>query len=153
MSITVSTAQRLFSDRAHYQRGQRMELADILRPYWKDAPFREEQRKEMYGVSSDDFCVVDKLEQAGIAVLPMTWNYYLKRREVAKALAFIQAARQAGRPVLSYVGGDEGVAVPPECDDVYVVRASGFRSRRRKRQIAQPVFFDDPAKTYPDFLS
>jgi hypothetical protein len=152
MTMIGSTVQRLFSDRAHYQRGRRMELAEILRPYWKDAPFGEEQRKEMYGVSSEDFCVVDSLEQAGIAVLPLTWNYYLKRGEIAKALAFIQTARRAGRPVLSYVNGDEGVAVPPECDDVYVVRASGFRSRRRKRQIALPVFFDDPSKSYPEFL-
>jgi hypothetical protein len=153
MTIVGHTACRLFSDRAQYDQGQRMELAEILRPYWKDAPFSEEQRKETYGVSSEDFCVAEKLQQAALAVLPMTWNYYLKRGQVAKALHFIQAARLAGRPVLSYVSGDEGVAVPSECDDVYVIRASGFRSRRRRRQIAQPVFFDDPAAAYPDFLS
>jgi hypothetical protein len=148
-----SQAQRLFSDRSHYQRGQRAELAEILRPYWKDTPFEDEQRKEMYGVSNEDFFLADNLEQADIAVLPMTWNYYVKRGEVGKAQAFIQAARRAGRPVLSYVGGDEGVAAPPECEDVYIVRASGLRSRRRKRQFAQPVFFDDPAKVYPDLVS
>jgi hypothetical protein len=153
MAIIDSQARTLFSDRAHYDRGQRVELADILRPYWKDAPFSEEQRQEMYGLSNEDFCLVDKLEQASIAVLPMTWNHYIKRGEVPKALAFIQAARHVGRPVLSYVSGDEGVAVPRECEDVYVVRASGFRSRRRKRQLAQPVFFDDPTRTYPDLVS
>src|SRR5580698_5750505 len=87
MVIMDIMAPKLFSDRAHYQRGQRGELADILRPYWKDAPFTDEQRREMYGVSSEDFNVVDKLEQAGMAVLPLTWNSYLKRGEVAKALA------------------------------------------------------------------
>jgi hypothetical protein len=143
---------KIFSARSHYGPENRGQLADILRPYWKDAPFSEEQRKEMYDVSSEEFCLAGKLEQADIAVLPMTWNFYLKRREIAKALAFIQVARRAGRPVLSYVSGDEGVAVPPGCEDVYVVRASGFRSRRRKRQVAQPVFFDDPAKAYPDLV-
>ena len=107
----------------------------------------------MYGLSAGDFCLVDDLTQADIAVLPMTWNHYLKRRELPRALDFIRAARRIGRPILSYVSGDEGVTVPPEFDDVYVVRASGFRSRRRKRQIAQPVFFDDPLKRYPDLES
>jgi hypothetical protein len=149
----MTAAQSIFSDRSHYRRGQRMELADILRPYWKDAPFRDEQRRNMYGVSSEDFRVVDKLEEAGIAVLPMTWNYYLKRGEMAQALAFIQSARRAGRPILSYVGGDEGVAVPSGCEDVYVVRASGFKSRQRERQVAQPVFFEDPARTHGDLTT
>jgi hypothetical protein len=30
---------------------------------------------------------------------------------------------------------------------------AGSRSRRRKRQVAQPVFFDDPAKAYPELVS
>jgi hypothetical protein len=129
-----------------------MELAEILRPYWKEAPFSDEERKEMYGLSSEDFCVVEELGQADLAVLPLAWNHYLQRGEASNALAFIQKARQAGRPVLSYVSGDEGVAIPPGCEDVYVVRASGCRSGRRRRQIAQPVFFEDPAKHYPDLL-
>jgi hypothetical protein len=125
-------------------------LTDILRPYWKDAPFTDEQRKQMYGLSTEDFCLVDKLAQADVAVLPMTWNHYLKCREVNRARDFAWAARQAGVPVLSFVSGDEGVTVPPEYNDLWVVRASGCRSRSRKRQIAQPVFFDDPLKKYPD---
>jgi hypothetical protein len=144
---------RLCSDRSHYTRPFRDQLSDILRPYWKDAPFDDEQRKQMYGLSNQDFSLMDKLDQADIAVLPMTWNYYRKHGQVEKALAFIHAARRACRPVLSYVSGDEGVAVPPECEDVYVVRLSGCRSRRRKRQVAQPVFFDDPATIYPGLIS
>ena len=148
---TAPQPVKLFSDHSHYGREHRGQLADILRPYWKDAPFSEEQRAQMYGLSAGDFCLVDDLTQADIAVLPMTWNHYLKRRELPRALDFIQAARRIGRPILSYVSGDEGVTVPPECDDVYVVRASGFRSRMQPRQIAQPVFFDDPLKKYPEF--
>jgi len=141
---------RLFSDRSHYARPNRDQLADILRPYWKDAPFSEEQRRQMYGLSAQDFQLVDDLPEADFAVLPMTWNYYFRRRELPRARHFIGAARRATRPILSYVSGDEGVTVPAEFDDVHVVRASGFRNCKRQRQMAQPVFFDDPLMSYPD---
>lgn len=143
-------ARDLYSDRSHYARRYRVELSDILRPYWKDAPFSDEQRRQMYGLSAEDFQMVDKVSGADLAVLPMTWNHYLHRGLLSQASRFIEHARQCGRPVLSYVSGDEGVAVPPEFDDVWVVRPSGFRSRRRKRQLAQPVFFEDPLKKYPE---
>jgi len=144
---------RLFSDRSHYDRRDRGQLADILRPYWKDAPFSEEQRRQMYGLSAQDFQLVDNLAQADIAVLPMTWNYYLGRRELSRAVHFVGAARRAARPILSYVSGDEGATVPTGFDDVYVVRASGFQSRKRPRQMAHAVFFEDPLERYPDLES
>jgi hypothetical protein len=141
---------RLFSDRSHYRRENRISLSEVLRPYWKDRPFGDEERRQMYGLLLGDFCLADSLEQADLAVLPLNWNYYLERGELGCVAEFIDAARRAERLVMSYVGGDEGVTVPPEFDDVYVIRASGLRSRKRKRQLAQPVFFDDPLKQYPE---
>ena len=122
----------------------------MLRPYWKDAPFSDEQRRQMYGLSAEDFSLVDKPEQAELAVLPMNWNYYFRHSAMNQARDFVNIARRVGRPVLSCVSGDEGVKVPAEFDDVYVVRASGCKGRCRKRQIAQPMFFDDPLKKYPE---
>ncbi len=141
---------RIYSDRSHYRREHRRELTDMLRPYWKDAPFSDEQRGQMYGLSAEDFSLVDKPEQAQLVVLPMSWNYYLRHSAMNQARDFVNLARRVGRPVLSCVSGDEGVKVPAEFDDVYVVRASGCKSRCRKRQIAQPMFFDDPLKKYPE---
>ena len=131
----------------------RAHLSDILRPYWKDSPFDDGQRQRMYGLSGEDFFLADKLADAGLAILPMTWNHYLQSGQLSRAQGFIQAARRAARPVLSYVSGDEGVTIPSGFDDVWVVRASGFRSRRQKRQLAQPVFFEDPLKSYPELES
>ncbi len=125
-----------------------MQLSDILRPYWKEAEFSELERLQMYGLSREDFVVTARLADADVAVLPMTWNHYVTRGETRAAASFIEMARQAGRPVLSYVVGDEGVTVPPEFDDCWIVRAGGERRRRRKRQVAQPVFFDDPLSRY-----
>jgi hypothetical protein len=152
MSVATICSRKLFSERSHYQPENRAQLADLLRPFWKDEPFSDEQRLQMYGLSIRDFCLAERIEQADIAVLPMTWNHYLARRQVPLALDFIQAARRADRPIISYVSGDEGVTVPSGFDDVYVVRASGFQTRKRERQIAQPVFFDDPAHRYPDLF-
>ena len=141
---------RLYSDRSHYAREHRGELSDLLRPYWKDMAFSDAQRRQMYGVGDEDFFLVDNLSEADLAVLPMTWNFYVQRGELGRAGRFIEAARHARRPILSYVSGDEGVKVPAEFDDVWVVRASGCRSRKRARQVAQPVFFEDPLKRYPE---
>lgn len=152
-SSSNETAIKLFSDRGHFAREDRPELASILRPYWKDAPLSEEQRSRTYGLSAQDFQIVENLAQADLAVLPMTWNHYLGRRELNRAGQFVAAARRAARPVLSYVSGDEGVTVPAEFDDVYVVRSGGFRSRKRQHQMAQPVFFEDPLKQYPELQS
>jgi hypothetical protein len=149
----VISCVRVFSDRAHYNREQRAQLADILRPYWKDVAFSEQERQDMYGLSFEDFQVVDNLAQGDLAVLPMTWNHYLKHGVMSQARDFVNAARRVGRPILSYVSGDEGVTVPAEFDDVYVVRVSGFRSEKRQRQVAQPVFFEDPLKRYPELES
>jgi len=140
----------LFSDRAHYRRESRGQLAEILRPFWKEATFSELERQAMYGLSANDIEVVDDLTHADLAVLPMTWNHYLAGRKLDRVRQFIEAARHTRVPVLSYVSGDEGVAVPDGFDDVYIVRASGLRTRRRARQIAQPVFFEDPWKRYPE---
>jgi hypothetical protein len=128
-------------------------LADLLRPYWKDMHFTEAQRQETYGLSSQDFCLVGNLAQADLAVLPMAWNYYFQCAQLPRARDFIENARRACRSVLSYVTGDRGVAVPPEFDDVWVVRPSGFKSKRRERDVPQPVFFDDPLKLYPQLSS
>ena len=151
MSSDQNQPVKLFSDRSHYRREHRGQLSDLVRPYWKDRPFGDEERREMYGVSWEDFCLVDSIGEADLAVLPMTWNHYLARGELTHGAGFIQLARRAGWPILSYVSGDEGVTVPAGFDDVFVVRASGCRTRRRQRQFAQPVFFDDPLKGCPKF--
>lgn len=140
---------RLYSDRAHYSPAHRAELSDILRPHWKDRPTTPSQIAQDYGLGPEDFEFVQDVKLSDIAVLPMTWNHYLRLGKMAEARRFIETARKCSRPVLSYVSGDEGVRIPRDFADVWRVRASGHREDRHARQIAQPVFFADPLVQFP----
>jgi len=140
---------KLFADRTHYRPRERAQLSDLLRPYWKEGPFSDEQRRQMYGLSEQDFQISPSLEDADMAVLPMSWNYYMAQGAVGRAKKFVELARRAGVPVLSYVTGDEGVRMPDGFEDVFVLRASGLRSRKTPRQMALPVFLKDPLEHYP----
>lgn len=133
---------RLFADRAHYDPAQRGFLADVLKPFWKDRPFSPEERRRMYGPQVEQYEIVDSLEIADICVLPMGWNYYYQTDRVEQALRYVDRGRAAGKPVATWTMDDYGVRVP--ADDVYVFRASGYRSRRLPKQFGLPVFIRDP---------
>jgi hypothetical protein len=76
----------------------------------------------------------------------MSWNFYLKNKKVFLALELIESARKKGKKVVMHTTGDYGITIP--FDDVYVLRASGYKTKRRFREYILPVFFDDPLKTY-----
>lgn len=133
---------RLYADQRHYVRKHRGELLTLLRPYWKDNPFTEEERRQMYGLTSADFTFVSTMEDTDIVLLPMSWNYYLAQKQVPLAWATVQEARKKNKKVVAHTTGDFGITLP--WDDVYVLRPSGYKSRKRPREFALPVFFTDP---------
>jgi hypothetical protein len=133
---------RIYSDRSHYSRAERPMLADVLRPFWKDHPVSPEELQRTYGDHLHHYRMVDSPEDADLCVLPLAWNHYYRHRSLEAAIAFIELARAAGRPVATWVAGDSGVRVP--LDDVFVFRQSGYASRRRQRQFGLPVFIRDP---------
>ncbi len=139
-------AVKIYSDRSHYERVNRAELSSFLRPFWKDMPFTEAKRLAMYGLGSDDFAIVSSLTEADFVVVPMSWNYYLKHKKVQLALELIEAARKESKKILLHTTGDHGITVP--FDDVYVLRAGGYKTKRRPRELVQPVFFTDPLKEF-----
>lgn len=138
---------KLYSDHSHFGQALRRELADILRPFWKATPLTEVERQ----FTNSHFQMVSKPEHADIIVLPLTWNHYLSSRTISQAQAVIEQARKHHKPVISYVSGDEGVRVPKNYEDVYVVRPSGRRSRKTPLQIAEPLFFPDPRTEHKEF--
>src|ERR1043165_1367327 len=76
---------RLYSDISHYRPEHRDELSTFLRPFWKARAFDDDEREAVYGLTSRDFEVVTDAHRADLAVLPMTWNYYVRARQTAMA--------------------------------------------------------------------
>ena len=104
--------------------------------------FTEAERRAMYGLSSNDFAIVSSIEEADFVVVPMSWNHYLKHKKVHLVLELIESARDKSKKILMHTTGDHGITVP--FDDVYVLRVGGYKTKRRPREFAQPVFFDRP---------
>jgi len=90
--------------------------------------------------------LVDIIEEAEVAMLPCSWNYYLNQNAQAAAESFIETCHKASLKVLTYVSGDQGVM--PTNKDVYVFRTSGYKSKKMPNQISFPAFFKDPLVHY-----
>ena len=90
--------------------------------------------------------LVDSIEDAKIAFLPFSWNFYITNNFQADAERFIDECHANNLKVLSYVSGDAGVM--PTNKDVYVFRTSGYKSKKLPNQISFPAFFKDPLIHY-----
>jgi len=115
----------------------------ILRPFLKDRKdFSEAERVSVYGAWVIGVQIVNEPKAAQLAVLPMSFNYYVLHSQFEKALAFINMAKHEGLAILTWSSGDLGVK--PFVTDEYVFRTSGYQSKRLPKQFAFPVFFEDP---------
>ncbi|MBC8755126.1 exostosin family protein [Kordia sp. YSTF-M3] len=90
--------------------------------------------------------IVENIQEAEVAFLPFSWNYYLNNNLQSEAERFINQCYTINLKVLTYVSGDEGVM--PTNKDVYVFRNSGYKSKKLANQIAFPAFFKDPLVHY-----
>lgn len=97
----------------------------------------------MYNLSECDIGFVDSIDDSDFTVLPMSWNHYRSENKLNQAYDLLQAAKQAGKKVLSWTSGDFGVRVPHH-NHLTVIRTSGYRSRLPDHHKGMPVFFVDP---------
>ncbi len=132
---------RIYADRSHYKTEQRGFLTSILRPFWKDFPFSDDERVRTYGGQVRQYTVVDSPELADVGVLPMHWVHYYQTGTLPQAMAFVESARSLGKPVITENSGDYSVPVPS--DDLYLFQANCYKSRRRPFEYALPVFIHD----------
>ncbi len=135
---------KLYADRSHYRAEHRGRLTSILRPFWKDAPFTEVEREQLYGKQVRQYALVDSPEKADIGVLPMHWVHYYQPGTLAQAIRFVESVKRLGKPVITENGGDYSVPVP--VGGVYLFQANCYKSRRRKLEYALPAFIRDPLK-------
>ncbi|WP_298421489.1 exostosin family protein [uncultured Kordia sp.] len=90
--------------------------------------------------------LVENIAEAEVAILPCSWNYYLKNNLEKVAEKFINDCDGYNLKVLTYVSGDQGVM--PSNKNVFVFRTSGYKSKKLPNQIAFPAFFKDPLIHY-----
>jgi hypothetical protein len=132
---------RIYADRSHYRIGERAYLASILRPFWKDCPFSDDERVRAYGPQVRLYTIVDSPELSDVGALPMQWVYYYQTGTLAKAIAFVESVKSLRKPVITENGGDYSVPVP--LDDLYLFQANCYKSRRRRLEYALPSFIQD----------
>lgn len=115
------------------------EWFDLVKPFLRNPEFK---LIEYWG-----FAFTDKIEDCDWAVLPLSWNYYYKTRQIQAAISYVIKAAKFGKKVLSWTSGDFGVKIP-ELKNLVVLRPSGYRSKLPSTHQGMPVFFSDPLQKY-----
>ncbi|GAA4290570.1 exostosin domain-containing protein [Aestuariibaculum suncheonense] len=126
----------------HYDKNYRSETFPLLRAFLKGKEFTDLQRIAMYGVSNKDFNIVNEIHQAEVCVLPMSWNYYVKTKQLKLAQDYIENCKNADKQVWSFVSGDHSVK-HPDYDHVFVFRLGGYKSKKNLNHKGMPVFIGD----------
>jgi exostosin family protein len=132
---------RVYSERALVPDGEPHVLA--LAPLWgPPSPPPWPARGYADALAGSGVFVAAELADADVAIFPRDWKHARASAEgVARALAFVDAARAAGKPCVFFWASDSTDAFP--FDDVVVFRPSLFRSRRGRREFALPGFHED----------
>lgn len=140
---------KLFYPKAHYDKSFRGQTFPLLKPFIKGVGFSDEERKAMYGISENDIAFVDMLEKSDVAILTMSWNYYVKTKQQAKAIQFLKTTQHLNIPTWVVLLDDVGLDFP-NFPQVKLFRQSGCRSRAPKWHVGLPVFISDPLKVHYD---
>lgn len=138
---------KLFFPKSHYDKSHRGAVFPLLKAFIKSNGFTDTERMAMYHVSENDFQFSETLEAADFAVLTMSWNYYVKTNQVAKAEYFVRTCKAKGKKVLVWNSGDFGVKISAY-DHLIIFRESGYRSKFSENEFTLPSFITDPLRKY-----
>ncbi|HLV40389.1 exostosin domain-containing protein [Xanthomarina sp.] len=138
---------KLYFPPSHYNAAYRGMVFPLLKPFIKSESFTDTERKEIYGVSEQDFTFTEFLEEADIVILPMAWNYYVKTKQENLAVSFIKECGQLNKKVLALNIGDFGVKVP-SFNNVILLRSGGYKTKFENHEFCIPPFIEDPLKKY-----
>ncbi|WP_310992278.1 exostosin domain-containing protein [Aequorivita marina] len=138
---------KLFFPKSHYDKSHRGAVFPLLKPFIKGKGFTDAERMAMYHTSENDFQFSETLEEADLAVLTMSWNYYVKTNQVALAVDFVTECKSKNKKVLMWNSGDFGVKTP-SFDNLIIFRESGYHSKFASNEFTLPSFINDPLKKY-----
>lgn len=126
---------------------KRSELFPLLKPYLKAGSYTDKQRLEQYGLSEQDFCLVETADQAQLCIVPGSVNSYSYAGRMKNLVEVVNRSMPYERPLLLHMTGDYGVAYRPR-EGSYVLRPNGNRSRLTESDLGIPIFIDDPVEKY-----
>jgi hypothetical protein len=122
---------------------KRVEIFPLLRPFLKINPIADSNRKTIYHISEKEVDFVELIEDAGICILTMSWNYYIAIGKIELAKQYIKEANKVGKKVWTWMSGDFGVELTLS-GDYLVFRNSGLKSKLPALHVGMPVFIKDP---------
>jgi hypothetical protein len=145
---------KIFSDRSCIPDGKGH--VTMLYPFWGKNPEDPRDpfsgRFDRYTEIGSRFFECTSLQDADLAVLPVAWEHVLDdKNAIRQAEAFIEKARQAGKPVVIFFWSDSDEPLPYE--NTVVFRTSSYRSRRRFNEFALPAWSEDFARYFGGKLS
>ncbi|REE24466.1 exostosin family protein [Winogradskyella pacifica] len=131
----------------HYDKSFRGQTFPLLKPFLKGEEFSDDERTAMYGISEDEVAFVDVLEASDVAILTMSWNYYVKTKQRAKVIQFLKTTQHLNITTWVVLLDDVGIDFP-DFPHVKLFRQSGYRSKTPRWHVGLPVFISDPLKAY-----
>jgi Exostosin family len=123
----------------------------MLYPFWGVSEIAEtpenRQRFERYGEVGTSLFELTALEDSDVAVLPFDWEFTTWTDAIRDlALAFVNRAQEADKPVVIFYESDVLVEVPVE--NSLLFGTSMYRSRRTPRDFALPGWTEDLLTKY-----
>ncbi len=137
----------LYFPKNHYNQNYRGHVFPLLKPFLKGENYSDVERLDLYGVSEKDFRFVNSLEDAEIAILTMSWNYYIDTGKKELALKFIELCSQHRKKIFIYNAGDKSYKIP-FFSNALIFRLSVNTLTIEDNDLVIPPFIPDPLKTF-----
>ncbi|MDW5290736.1 exostosin family protein [Formosa sp. PL04] len=120
----------------------RGQLFPLLKPFLKNENFTDAERVRVYGVSEQDFEIVETIEACDVIVLPMSWYYFARTKQMDLAYKFVEEAKQVVKPIWSINNGDFGVKLS-KIKNLTVFRQGGYVINNQEGHVGYPSFIQD----------
>ena len=131
---------KLYTDISHYEgRKDWKHVPHVIRPFFEE------------GIETDAFSksyLANSLEEADYAILPMTLEYYYISKKEALMCSFINKCRDAGKLIVAFNDGDNGVRYKLD-DDVIVLCQNAYQSKRHTNEYGNSfIVEEDPMQAF-----
>lgn len=123
----------------------RQHMFPLLKPFYKEETLDEEQLNKIYQISINEFSFVKNIGDAKIAILPMSWDYYIKNKKKNEAIQLINSIKEYNLKIWSFTTGDFGVKTP-SLNNLIVFRTSGERTKFKSNHKGYPALIQDPLR-------